>query len=57
MADLFPDSVHPRDIGLKATDDRVIWDYARDNGLLSSQRIRTSISEAFCLATRRKSFG
>ena len=34
MADLFPDSVHPRDIGLKATDDRVIWDYARDNGFV-----------------------
>jgi predicted nuclease of predicted toxin-antitoxin system len=33
LADLFPDSVHVRDVGLKAADDPVVWDYARDNGL------------------------
>jgi predicted nuclease of predicted toxin-antitoxin system len=29
LADLFPDSVHVRDIGLKSAADPVIWDYAK----------------------------
>ncbi|HSE25425.1 MAG TPA: DUF5615 family PIN-like protein [Pyrinomonadaceae bacterium] len=31
LADLFPDSVHVRDVGLKAADDSVVWKYAQDN--------------------------
>ena len=31
LADLFPDSLHVRDVGLKAADDPSIWDYAKDN--------------------------
>jgi hypothetical protein len=34
LADLFPDSVHVRDIGLKAGDDAAVWDYAKSNGLM-----------------------
>jgi predicted nuclease of predicted toxin-antitoxin system len=34
LADLFPDSVHVRDVGLKAADDLVVWTYAKDNGLM-----------------------
>lgn len=34
LADLFPDSVHVRDVGLKAADDPVVWDYAKNNGLM-----------------------
>ena len=34
LADLFPDSEHPRNIGLKGSDDRVIWDYARANNFV-----------------------
>lgn len=34
LADLFPDSIHVRDVGMKATDDPVLWDYARDNDLM-----------------------
>ncbi len=34
LADLFPDSVHVRDIGLKAADDPVVWEYAKHNGLM-----------------------
>ena len=30
MADLFPDSLHVRDVGMKATDDPIVWDYAKD---------------------------
>jgi predicted nuclease of predicted toxin-antitoxin system len=34
LADLFPDSVHVRDVGLKAADDPVVWEYAKNNGLI-----------------------
>ena len=34
LADLFPDSAHVRDVGLKATDDPLVWDYARDNDFM-----------------------
>jgi predicted nuclease of predicted toxin-antitoxin system len=34
VADLFPDSKHVRDIGLKTSEDRLIWEYARSNGLM-----------------------
>ena len=34
LADLFPDSVHVRDVGLKAADDSEIWKFAQDNSLI-----------------------
>ncbi len=32
FADLFPGSMHVRQIGLRDADDSVIWDCARQNG-------------------------
>ncbi|HEX8266041.1 MAG TPA: DUF5615 family PIN-like protein [Pyrinomonadaceae bacterium] len=34
LADIFPHSVHVRDIGLKATSDPLVWDYAKDNDFM-----------------------
>jgi len=34
LSDLFPASVHVRDIGLKSAKDRAIWDHARDEGFV-----------------------
>src|SRR5688500_18752392 len=34
LADLFPNSLHVRDVGLKAADDRVVWDYAKTHDLI-----------------------
>ena len=34
IADLFPDSVHVRDVGMKVTDDPTVWDYAKDNDFM-----------------------
>src|SRR5436190_24306828 len=34
LSDFFPDSVHVRDVGLKAADDPVVWKYAQDNSLI-----------------------
>ena len=33
VADLFPDSVHVRTLGLSEVGDQAIWDYAKANGL------------------------
>lgn len=34
LADIFPESLHVRDIGLKAADDPAVWDYAKNNDLM-----------------------
>jgi len=34
LADLFPNSLHVRDVGMKATDDPIVWDYAKDNDFM-----------------------
>ncbi|MGB3571263.1 MAG: DUF5615 family PIN-like protein [Phormidesmis sp.] len=34
MSDLFPNSLHVRDVGMKATNDPVVWNYAEDNNLM-----------------------
>ena len=34
LSDLFPESVHVRDVGLKSADDPVVWQYAKENHLL-----------------------
>jgi predicted nuclease of predicted toxin-antitoxin system len=34
LADLFPDSRHVRDVGLKAAGDPVVWEYAKNNDLM-----------------------
>jgi predicted nuclease of predicted toxin-antitoxin system len=34
LIDLFPNSLHVRDVGMKATIDPIVWDYAKDNNLM-----------------------
>jgi predicted nuclease of predicted toxin-antitoxin system len=34
LADLFPNSVHVREVGLEAANDPAVWDYARENHLV-----------------------
>jgi predicted nuclease of predicted toxin-antitoxin system len=34
LSDLFPNSLHVRDIGMKATNDPVVWNYTKDNNLM-----------------------
>jgi predicted nuclease of predicted toxin-antitoxin system len=33
LSNLFPNSLHVRDVGMKATIDPIVWDYAKDNDL------------------------
>ena len=34
LSDIFPDAVHVRDVSLKAASDPIVWEYAKDNGLV-----------------------
>lgn len=34
VADLFPNSAHVRDVGMKAIDDPIVWDYAKNNDFM-----------------------
>jgi predicted nuclease of predicted toxin-antitoxin system len=34
VVDLFPESVHIRDVGLKSAEDPLVWQYAKDNRLI-----------------------
>jgi predicted nuclease of predicted toxin-antitoxin system len=34
LKDLLPDSIHVRDVGHKSSDDKTIWNYAKENGLI-----------------------
>ena len=34
LSDIFPNSLHVRDVGMKATIDPIVWDYAKDNDLM-----------------------
>ncbi|WOD40638.1 DUF5615 family PIN-like protein [Nodosilinea sp. E11] len=34
LSDLFPNSLHVRDVDMKATIDPIVWDFAKDNNLM-----------------------
>ena len=34
LSDLFPESVHVRDIGMKATVDTIVWEHAKADGFM-----------------------
>ncbi|HYV12036.1 MAG TPA: DUF5615 family PIN-like protein [Pyrinomonadaceae bacterium] len=34
LADLFPNSVHVRGVGLRAAEDSLVWNYAKDHDLV-----------------------
>jgi predicted nuclease of predicted toxin-antitoxin system len=34
LEDLFPNSIHVRDAGLESADDPLVWEHAKNNGLI-----------------------
>jgi predicted nuclease of predicted toxin-antitoxin system len=34
LADIFPNSLHVRDVGMKATIDPIVWDYAKEHDFM-----------------------
>jgi hypothetical protein len=57
LEDLFPNSIHVRDVGLEAADDPLVWEYSKDNGLILVSKERTCISAVFYLALLPKWYG
>ena len=57
LAELFPDSIHVREVGLKSADDPIVWQYAKQNDLVIVSRTRIFIKEVLCSAIRQNSFG
>ncbi len=36
LSNLFPNSIHVRDVDMKATIDPIVWDYAKDNHAIAA---------------------
>ena len=45
LGDLFPNSLHVRDVGMKATIDPIVWNYAKDNDLMIGKNWRSDAVE------------
>ena len=43
LADLFPGSIHVRDVGLKSAADPLVWRYAAEHGLTTLPKTRIFI--------------
>jgi predicted nuclease of predicted toxin-antitoxin system len=54
LADPFPDSVHVREVGLKASDDPAVWEYAKNNELLIVSKDSDMHQRSFVFGIRRK---
>jgi predicted nuclease of predicted toxin-antitoxin system len=57
LADIYADSTHVREVGLREADDSEIWDYAKTNGSRSSRKTQTFSTEVYCAVRRQNSFG
>ena len=57
LEDLFPNSIHVREVGLKAADDPLVWEYAKDNGLIMVSKDADMHQPSFLFGLPRKSFG
>lgn len=51
LADIFPNSLHVRDVGMKATVDPIVWDYAKDNNLTLVSKDADQVKSSNELAT------
>jgi predicted nuclease of predicted toxin-antitoxin system len=47
LADIYPQSAHVRDLGLKSAADAMVWDYAAQTGYAIVTRTVTSASGVF----------
>ena len=57
LADIYPASVHVREIGLRDADDVTIWEHAKSNGFAVVSKDSDFSSEVYSLMPRQNSFG
>ena len=38
LQDLYPESVHARDVGLESASDLMVWEYAKDHGFVIASK-------------------
>ena len=57
LADLFPDSLHVRDVGLQAANDPAVWDYARDHDFVIVSKDSDMHQRSFLFGRHRKLYG
>ena len=57
LKDLYPDSAHIRDIGMRDSTDTEIWEYAKANGFAIVSKDSDFRRAAFCAAILPSSFG
>ena len=48
LSDIFPDSLHVRDVGMKATIDPIVWNYAKDNDLMIVSKNKSTSVVLIC---------
>jgi predicted nuclease of predicted toxin-antitoxin system len=54
LADIFPDSLHVRTVGLKAAVDSLVWDYAKSNDLMIVSKDSDMHQRSFVLGSPPK---
>jgi predicted nuclease of predicted toxin-antitoxin system len=57
LSDIFPNSQHVKLLGMAATDDRAIWNHARENGFSIISKDSDFHQMSFCLVRHPKQFG
>jgi predicted nuclease of predicted toxin-antitoxin system len=58
LVDIFPNSMHVRDVGLEAADDPLVWDHAKNNGLiLVFKRQRYASTKLFVWSSSQNRLG
>ena len=57
LADVFPNSLHVRDVGLKSAEDSLVWNYARNHDLVIVSKDADMHQRCFVFAHRRKLSG
>jgi predicted nuclease of predicted toxin-antitoxin system len=57
LADLYPDSAHIRELGMRDSTDTEIWEYAKANGFAIVSKDSTFKLAVCCMGILRNSYG
>ena len=57
LADIYPDSIHVREVGLREAGDSEIWEYAKENGFVIVSKDADFQQRGLLRGAPRSSFG